>query len=87
MPLEEVKPLGNEGKGLRISSLEPYYRRGQIFHNQDLVNNDDFEDELMRFPRGQHDDMIDALAYFPTLAFPPRGQAARRTGSRNRYLY
>jgi len=86
MPLEEVKPLRNEGKELRIGSLEPYYRRGQIYHNRDLPQNENLEDELMRFPKGRHDDVIDALAYFPTLAFPPR----QRTSSmrrRNRYLY
>lgn len=58
--LEEVKPFNNENKPTHIRSLIPHYSNRRIFHAPHLY---DLEDQLMSFPRGAHDDIIDALAY------------------------
>lgn len=49
----------NVNKELRIRGLLPLYERGVIFHRQ---TDTEFELELLHFPRGKHDDRIDALS-------------------------
>jgi predicted phage terminase large subunit-like protein len=58
--IEEVRPNTTETKAIRIRSLIPYYANGQILHATGLS---DLEGQLLEFPRGTHDDIIDALAY------------------------
>lgn len=58
--IEEVKPSTDQTKAARIRGLVPRYANGQIFHAPHLK---DLEQELLEFPRGTHDDIIDALAY------------------------
>lgn len=58
--IEEVKPSTDQTKAARIRGLVPRYANGQIFHASHLK---DLEQELLEFPRGTHDDIIDALSY------------------------
>lgn len=58
--LEEVKPNTQETKAMRVRGLIRYYANGQILHAPGLA---DLESQLLEFPRGIHDDIIDALAY------------------------
>jgi predicted phage terminase large subunit-like protein len=57
--IEETKSSTNETKTMRIRGLIPFYANGQILHAQGLA---DLEEQLLEFPRGIHDDIIDALA-------------------------
>lgn len=57
--IEEFKPSTTETKAMRIRGLIPYYANGQVVHASGLV---DLEAQLLEFPRGIHDDIIDALA-------------------------
>lgn len=58
--IEEVKPENNERKTVHIRSLIPHYANRRIFHANGLH---DLEEQLLEFPKGAHDDIIDALAY------------------------
>lgn len=58
--IEEVKPESNETKTIRIRSLLPHYANGRIFHAPHLQS---LEEQLVEFPKNDHDDIIDALAY------------------------
>jgi len=51
----ELRPDGRN-KEQRIRGLQPQYASGKVLHNRDLVYNIYLEDELLRFPRGKHDD-------------------------------
>lgn len=77
LPIEEVKPDSGESKEKRIRSLQPFYMRGDILHHSSVTNIDYLEDELLRFPKGRNDDVIDALAYAVANAYPPRKPSAR----------
>jgi predicted phage terminase large subunit-like protein len=57
--IEETKTSTNETKTMRIRGLIPYYANGQILHANGLS---DLEGQLLEFPRGIHDDVIDALS-------------------------
>jgi phage terminase large subunit-like protein len=61
--IEETKTSTAETKVMRIRGLIPYYANGQILHAPGLS---DLEGQLLEFPRGTHDDIIDALAYHQT---------------------
>lgn len=58
--ITEVKPENNERKTVHIRALIPHYANRRIFHAPGLSH---LEEQLLEFPKGSHDDMIDALAY------------------------
>jgi predicted phage terminase large subunit-like protein len=47
-------------KEARIRRLQPYFEQGLVEIRADMS---DLRDELLSFPRGKHDDLIDALSY------------------------
>jgi predicted phage terminase large subunit-like protein len=68
IPIKGIRPDSHESKTNRILSLVPRIEWGKVYFNQGLT---DLEDELLTFPRGKHDDLIDALAYIQQIAFLP----------------
>lgn len=86
IPLVELKN-NDRSKDERIRGLQPRYEMGSIFHPEKLAIPlaEDLEDELRRFPKNAHDDMIDALASQLELAFPPKKHEERKQISRNVY--
>jgi len=52
-----------KGKALRIRSLVPYYRQGQVYHNKSCANMNILESQLKMFPRSRRWDVMDATAY------------------------
>lgn len=62
-PLLEKADVGNQQKTKRVQLiLEPMYKNGKLFHHRGMKLGP-FEQQLMDFPGGQHDDMVDAWAY------------------------
>lgn len=59
-----------QNKLLRIRGLVPYYSSGSVYHIEGTCL--DLEEEQVRFPRGAHDDVVDAEAYQLQLAEAPR---------------
>lgn len=59
--LEEVNPQGEKAARIR-TVLQPRYSNHSIIHPKYWQNIQDLELELLKFPNGKHDDMIDALA-------------------------
>lgn len=57
--IEEIKSNTTETKAMKIRGLTQYYSNGCIFHLGQLV---DLEAQLLEFPRGTHDDIIDSLS-------------------------
>lgn len=71
-PVSELRRSNNESKDFRIKALEPFYREGKVFHAPWMKS---LEDELMQFPKGKHDDEIDALASQLDLLVPGDSKA------------
>lgn len=63
--LEGKDARGNASKGkiLRVRGLIPFYRRGQIIHNEVCCSG--LEAQLLSYPRPSRWDIMDALGYFP----------------------
>jgi len=57
---EMGRRANQEKKEARIRRLQPYFEQGLVYLRNDMK---DVEDELLSFPRGKHDDLIDALSY------------------------
>ena len=88
LPILEVKPGFHETKEMRILGLVPYYEQGRVHHPEHGYYVDELENELKRFPVGKHDDIIDALSYFPQVIYTPKVKTRERgSGHRNKYLY
>lgn len=64
MFVEELK--ADMQKERRIRGLQPRYAVGTVFHRDYMT---ELEEELLRFPKGAHDDLSDSLAYLPQIAF------------------
>jgi predicted phage terminase large subunit-like protein len=68
-PIEEIKTGPQASKEERIKSLEPFYRRGNVFH-ANWMKGKDLEIQLQTFPKGRHDDLIDAFSMCLPLLHP-----------------
>ena len=67
-----VEPLKAEKKKeLRIQALQPRFATGTVWFPKGAHFLTELESELLMFPRGKHDDLIDALAYMEQIAYPP----------------
>jgi len=63
--IKEIKP--DTDKERRIRRIIPRYKSGTIFHQTKHTN---LEEELLRFPKGQHDDIADCVAMQIEMNFP-----------------
>lgn len=68
LPVKGIKPPTDRTKQARILSMVPRFEWQRIFLNRGLT---DLELELLQFPRGAHDDLIDALASIEYIYYPP----------------
>lgn len=68
LPIKGIKPSTEQSKEMRIMGLIPRFEWGRILLAPGL---NDLELELAQFPKGKHDDVIDALAYIEQIAFYP----------------
>lgn len=80
LPIKGITPPTDRTKQARILSLVPRFEWGHMFLNRGLT---DLEIELLQFPRGSHDDLIDALASIEYIYYPPdkkSGEIAKPAG-------
>ena len=79
-----IYPLkhGGNNKELRIRGLLPRYEAGKIHH---IVDECEFlEEEEVRFPKGSHDDEVDALAYQDQIVIAPQKELTYEQEVRSR---
>ena len=72
-PIEVMKPLTD--KMVRARPLQGRMQQGRVWFKKDASWAPEMETELLRFPSGVHDDIVDALAWSAHLALsmePPR---------------
>lgn len=71
LPLKEIKRKTTQSKEARIRGLQPYYEFGHVFHLNNCQGLDELEYQLIHFPKGRKDDIIDALADALDIGYPP----------------
>lgn len=72
LPVRGIKP--DKDKVTRFGPMEVRYEQGLVVHSNGLPGW--FEDELLSFPIGTHDDAVDALAYSFQISQSRRSLAA-----------
>lgn len=85
LPIKPISPQMRT-KNDRIKGLEPIYENQKIFHPEGHPLTPQLEEELTRFPRSTHDDLVDALSYVLDFLYPPRTKSDRKH-QRSAYLY
>lgn len=60
-----VELTARKSKVERVGALEPYYRRGRVWHNKACSTA--LEQQLLTYPKSAHWDIMDALAYIVPL--------------------
>lgn len=65
--IRELKPSSKVTKEARISSLHEFFANGSLWMRESMT---ELQKELLEFPVGAHDDMIDALAYVVQMLTP-----------------
>lgn len=68
-------PPGKRDKPLRARSIQGRMSQGKVYFPSDKLWMVELRDEMLKFPLGKHDDMVDALAYIGLLISemsPPR---------------
>lgn len=83
LPIYEVNTQ-EKSKDQRIRGLQPLYMGKKVFHRNGIPQNIYFEEELLTFPRGRHDDMIDAFSMSLDYLRPPKQEKKRY---QHQYLY
>lgn len=67
-----IQPLkADKKKEIRIDTLQPRFVVGTVWFKRNAVWLDKIESELLAYPHGAHDDVIDALAYVEQVAKEP----------------
>jgi hypothetical protein len=61
LPAVAIRP--DRDKVTRARALAARYEAGKVFHLRDAPGLADYEDELVAFPNGRHDDQVDAAVY------------------------
>lgn len=86
LPVTEIKSR-TKSKEERIRALAPFYEFGHIFHVKECPQIEELEYELIHFPKGTHDDVIDALATILEVARPTANSEKVQRKQRNSHLY
>lgn len=81
-----ITPLKHHGtkKETRIRALIPRIESKSVFFIGDC---NDLEQEMRVFPRGQHDDILDAFAYQEDIAFKPHDESSFDVFEEDKPLY
>ena len=56
----EIKERPRNSKSSRLETLQPYFAQGKVYITKDMI---ELRDELLLYPRGKHDDLLDGLYY------------------------
>jgi predicted phage terminase large subunit-like protein len=72
IPGLNVKENPRNAKSRRLESLQPVFARGQVHMMKDMQ---DLVNELLLFPRGKHDDLLDGFYYANKGSYEPHHEA------------
>ena len=64
----EIKERPRNSKSARLETLQPYFAQKKVYITKDMR---ELRDELLLYPRGKHDDLLDGLFYANKNIYPP----------------
>ena len=76
IPGLEVKENPRTSKSYRLESLQPLFANKKVYMKKTM---EAFENELLLYPRGKHDDLLDGFFYANKNAYKPSHDAEKKT--------
>ena len=76
----EIKERPRNSKSSRLETLQPYFAQGKVYIGKNMI---ELRDELLLYPRGKHDDLLDGLYYANKGIYPPHHKDSDREDSQN----
>lgn len=67
LPVIGLEP--DKDKVRRLLAISRFFEAGRVYIVKDIQNGQAFREQLIEFPKGTHDDMVDAAAYAVRLLF------------------
>ncbi len=64
----EIKESPRTSKSSRLETMEPYFAQKKMYIKKDQLA---LKDELLLYPRGKHDDLLDGLYYAMKKCYTP----------------
>ena len=64
----EIKENPRTSKSSRLETMQPYFAQKKVFLQENM---EELKNELLLYPRGKHDDLLDGLFYATKKCFPP----------------
>ena len=64
----EIKESPRTSKSSRLETMEPYFAQKRMYIKKDQLA---LKDELLLYPRGKHDDLLDGLYYAMKKCYTP----------------
>ena len=68
IPGLEIKENPRNSKSVRLETMEPYFAQDKFYMRKDMP---ELKDELLLYPRGKHDDLLDGLFYATKKIYKP----------------
>jgi len=72
----EIKENPRTSKSSRLETMQPYFAQKKMFM---LKSMEELKDELLLYPRGKHDDLLDGLFYAMKKCFVPHHKSVEKT--------
>ena len=76
----EIKENPRTSKSSRLETMQPYFAQKKMFM---LKSMEELRDELLLYPRGKHDDLLDGLFYAMKKCYPPYHKTATKENKKN----
>ena len=67
LPVIGLEP--DKDKVRRLLAVSRFFEAGRVYTVKNIQNGQAFREQLIEFPKGTHDDMVDAAAYAVRLLF------------------
>tara|TARA_R100000654_G_scaffold67288_1_gene95801 strand:+ start:168 stop:1640 length:1473 start_codon:yes stop_codon:yes gene_type:complete len=64
----EIKEAPRTSKSSRLETMEPYFAQKKVYMKKSML---ELKDELLLYPRGKHDDLLDGLYYAMKKCYTP----------------
>ena len=64
----EIKEIPRNSKSVRLETMEPFFAQDKFYMRKDMQ---ELKDELLLYPRGKHDDLLDGLYYATKKMYQP----------------
>jgi len=71
IPGLEIKESPRNSKSSRLETMQPWFAQKKIYVSESMS---ELKDELLMFPRGKHDDLLDGLYYATKNNYPPHNK-------------